>query len=87
MKEPSTLTRPRWCPQCGTRMRITGNPYYGVGLAVHQHLAACRRCGFVEFLPPVPRSAREEDPVPVPDEPSRWTRLLSRFVHVFARAK
>lgn len=32
-------------------MRVSRNPYYGVGLAVHQHLSGCPRCGLVQFLP------------------------------------
>ena len=57
MIKPNQVTRPRWCPRCLTRMRVLRNPYYGVGLAVHQHLSACPQCGFVEFLPAPARRA------------------------------
>ncbi|MGH1549590.1 hypothetical protein ACRAWB_10645 [Leifsonia poae] len=62
MIEPNPVTRPRWCPRCLNRMRVTRNPYYGVGLAVHQHLSTCPQCGYVEFVRGAPRRV---DPAPV----------------------
>lgn len=67
MLEPTPKTRPRWCPRCLTRMRVVPNPYYGVGLAVHQHLSTCPQCGFVQFLPGPPR--RPEPPAPAAEPP------------------
>lgn len=66
MIEPNPVTRTRWCPHCLARMRVSRNPYYGVGLAVHQHLSSCPRCGYVEFLRGAPR--RTEAP-PVAEAP------------------
>jgi len=51
MKEPDVTTRPRWCPRCGIRTHVTVNPYHGIGLAVHEYLSTCKRCGFVGFIP------------------------------------
>lgn len=42
--------RPGPCPRCGGRTRVVGNPYFGVGLAVHSHLLSCTRCQFIGFL-------------------------------------
>jgi hypothetical protein len=47
-------------------MRVSRNPYYGVGLAVHQHLSGCPRCGFVQFLP---GERRSEQPAAVAEPP------------------
>jgi ribosomal protein S27AE len=74
MNEWNIPTRPRWCPRCGARARIIVNPYYGVGLAVHQHLSSCRRCGSVEFLPATRHDGDENHPIEPPRAPSHWRR-------------
>ena len=82
MIEPTQVTRPRWCPRCLTRMRVTRNPYYGVGLAVHQHLSTCPRCGYVEFLLGPPRRS-EVSAVAAPPPPA--SSLLHRLRDLAAR--
>ncbi|MEV8214122.1 hypothetical protein [Leifsonia sp. NPDC077715] len=84
MIEPNPATRPRWCPHCLNRMRVSRNPYYGVGLAVHQHLSTCPRCGYVEFV----RAPRRADPPPVaapPSPPSLAHRALALAARCSAR--
>jgi ribosomal protein S27AE len=51
MTDSEFRARRRTCPRCGHRVIAVGNPYYGVGLAVHSHLRICTRCDFVAFLP------------------------------------
>jgi ribosomal protein S27AE len=87
MDEPTILTRPRWCPRCDARMRITDNPYYGVGLAVHRYLSSCRRCGFVEFLPPPPHRGEDQDLVEAPGERRGWRRMRQRVGRLLTRRK
>jgi len=78
MIEPNQMTRPRWCPRCLTRMRVSRNPYYGVGLAVHQHLSSCPKCGFVEFIRGVPRRATAPE-VTEPPAPTSFAHRVRAF--------
>lgn len=82
MIEPNQASRPRWCPRCLNRMRVSRNPYYGVGLAVHQHVSLCPRCGFVEFVPRAPRLA---DPAPAPVAVRAPESLRHRLLALAAR--
>lgn len=82
MIEPTPLTRPRWCPRCGARMRVRRNPYYGVGLAVHQYLSWCLRCDFVEFLPGTARG-RDGAPAPVATRETTIGRALRSLIWWF----
>ncbi|MGO4592780.1 hypothetical protein AB4Z18_03065 [Leifsonia sp. 2TAF2] len=61
MSDSDLRARPRWCSRCGARTRVVVNPYYGVGLAVHQYLSACKRCGLVEFIPTTRLDAERGD--------------------------
>lgn len=81
MIEQNPVTRQRWCPRCLTRLRVSRNPYYGVGLAVHQHLSSCPQCGFVEFLPASARRPEAQEVV----EPARTASLGERLRAVAAR--
>ena len=87
MIEPNQLTRPRWCPHCLSRMRVSPNPYYGVGLAVHQHLAGCPRCGFVEFLPRVARPVDAPAEAAPPPPPSFLQRVRALLAWLLAAAR
>jgi hypothetical protein len=84
MNEPTMLSRPRWCPQCNSRMQISGNPYFGVGLAVHRYLSACRRCGFIEFVPSTPHAGADQDLIGSTRERRRWWRLRELIARLFA---
>ena len=84
MIEPDPLTRQRWCPRCLTRMRVSLNPYYGVGLAVHRHLSSCPQCGFVEFLPATPRDSAPQTVVEPAQSPSFVHRVRARAARWFA---
>jgi hypothetical protein len=65
------------CRRCGTRMRRRKNPFFGVGLAVHEYIASCPECEYVEFIPP----ARQEEPeVDRPPERSALQRLFRRTI-------
>gem|GEM_PF-987895 len=93
MNQPSLPTRPRWCRQCGSRARVVVNPYYGVGLAVHQYLSSCTRCGFVEFLQTTRRDRAEDRPTGTATEQPRRSRLAGlvrgrshRAAHARSRA-
>lgn len=54
------------CPHCGARMDLRQNPFYGVGLAVHERIAGCPECEYVEYVPLV----HPEEP-PTDDPPKR----------------
>ncbi len=84
MIEPNQMTRPRWCPRCRARMRVRPNPYYGVGLAVHNYLSTCPRCGLVEFLPRVPRHA-ESAPAVAPVSKASPASFAQRVLALAAR--
>lgn len=56
------------CPRCGGTTSTARNPYFGVGLSVHEIITQCRDCKEVSYVV-VPRER--------PDEASnqRMTRL------------
>lgn len=60
MTDAISPSRRRTCPNCGSRARVAGNPYYGVGLAVHSHLWSCTRCQSVGFVG-MPKAPAESD--------------------------
>jgi hypothetical protein len=74
MNESNAPTRRRWCPRCGARTRVIANPFYGVGLAVHQYLTSCKFCGFVEFLPTSGHDREETQPMEPADMGARSPR-------------
>jgi ribosomal protein S27AE len=81
MDESDLRGRPRWCSRCGARTRIVVNPYYGVGLAVHQYISTCKRCGLVEFVKTKrvePKAAELSD---VPSAPPRRAVLTWAAAH------
>lgn len=49
----SRSSAPR-CPECGEPLRVTQNPYYGVGLAVHRWLYSCEACPWIRFAVQTP---------------------------------
>lgn len=65
------------CPRCGSVMKRLRNEFYGVGLAVHEHVHECPQCGYFEFAG---RSPEPEDEMP-PETPAphRFRTLLKRI--------
>lgn len=68
------MERTNDCPQCGRPLTRMRNPYMGSGLAVHEHVDVCDRCGTVVYVPTTS----------VPAQPVRrvswWRRALRRML-------
>lgn len=60
------------------------NPYFGIGLSVHEFTNDCNRCGHVEFVPERPtiadeqRSSRVQRSVPNSGIGAVWRRMTKR---------
>ena len=67
------------CPHCGQPAVVRRNPFYGTGLAVHEHLVDCEKCLRVSFLP------NAVDPTPAAAAPRRQRGVGSAIRTVFAR--
>ena len=51
------------CRNCGAKMDLRQNPFFGVGLAVHERIADCPECEYVEYIPSVhPEEPERNDP-------------------------
>lgn len=44
--EPEHETPDLPCPHCGRPMQVTPNPFYGIGMSVHDTVAECGRCDY-----------------------------------------
>jgi hypothetical protein len=38
------------CPRCDATMHRRKNPFFGVGLAVHEYIESCPECDYYEFI-------------------------------------
>lgn len=82
------MSRPlaRICDVCRRPLYLRANPYYGVGLAVHEWMYMCNECGWTQFLSedkPASESAPEPDPVDV----VLSRRLIAGLRSAFGRPK
>lgn len=64
-----------FCTYCGGSTRTVRNAFYGTGMAVHEWLTVCDRCGIANYddteqAPRVPERSRAT---------SRWFWLSSRL--------
>lgn len=71
---PTKDSRHMICPHCKASMYRSTNPYFGVGLSVHEYLANCPECEYFEYIPnprtPVP------EPNVQPSKRSAFRRLM-----------
>ena len=37
------------CPGCGATVMASPNPFYGIGLSVHEHIRLCTECTWCEL--------------------------------------
>jgi hypothetical protein len=62
------------CRRCGYRTRLIPNPYYGVGLAVHEYLRGCRRCDWIVIVEAASQRKQPDESLPRPKR--SWKRTL-----------
>ena len=67
------MERTNDCPGCGRPLRRMHNPYMGAGLAVHEYVDVCDRCGTVVYVP------TESVPAQPVRRVSRWRLALRRL--------
>ena len=61
-------------------MDRTRNPFYGVGLAVHEYAADCPECGFTVFLDNAEDPCSDEAAVTRSGPLARWSRAVGRVL-------